>query len=173
MRSTELHGERRGWNLHFKGRVVRLGLIFLEVWIFRNVRNRFQNFIAHHVTAAAAKREDGVAHKDNAGPRLVLMAYLVNSGLLDQLSWSQRAIALIKSFNVGVIQFHDGLFCVLPPPAWEQLSPSMGCTQASNKLERSGLDKKFCDFIFRQPELQVSTADPQSCRTSRPREFQI
>jgi len=158
MRSTELHGERRGWNLHFKRRVVRCGLIFLKVRIFRNVRNQFQNFVADHFSAAAAKRKNGVAHQDYAGARLVMMAYLVDSRLLDQLSGSQRAIALIKSFKFGVVQFHDGIF--LCPSfrsktrtgAREQLGPSLGCVQGSRKLERSGFAKKFCDFIFRQPQ---------------------
>jgi len=117
MRSTELHGERRGWNLHIIGRVVRFRRNFLEVWIFRNVRDQFQNFVADHFSAAAAKRKNGVAHQDHAGARLVLMAYLVNSRLLNQLSGSQRAIALIKSFNVGVVQFHDVFFlCPSFPP---------------------------------------------------------
>ena len=122
MRSTELHGERRGWNLHFKRRVVRCGLIFLEVWIFRNVRNKFQDFIAHHVSATPAKREDGIPHQDHAGARFILMAYLVNPGLLDQLSRSQRAIALIigfkSCFGLSVLQFHSGVVSVpsIQPP---------------------------------------------------------
>ena len=110
MRSTELHGERRGLNLHLEAWVVRFRRFFLEVWILRNVRDQFQNFVAHHFSAAAAKRENGVAHQDHAGARLVLMAYLVNPRLLDQLSGSQRAIALIKSFNVSLVQFHDAFF---------------------------------------------------------------
>jgi len=107
MRSTELHGERRGLNLHLVGRVVHFGWNFLEVWIFRNVRDQLQNFVAHHFSAAPAKRENGVPHQDHAGARLVLVADFVNSGVLDQLSRSQRAIALIEYFNVGVIQFHS------------------------------------------------------------------
>jgi hypothetical protein len=37
----------------------------------------------------------------------------------------------------------------------------MGCVQGSGKLERSGFDKKFCDFIFRQPKLPQQTAERQ------------
>ena len=170
MRSTELHGERRGWNLHFKRRVVRCGLIFLEVWIFRNMRDQFQNFVADHFSAAPAKRKNGVAHQDHAGARLVMMANFVDSRLLDQLSGSQRAIALIKSFKVGVVQFHDGfILCPSFPPkggAREQLGPTMGCVQGSGKLERSGFDKKFCDFIFRQPQAAGNAAALQGCQCS-------
>ena len=171
MRSTELHGERRGWNLHFKRRVVRCGLIFLEVWIFRNVRDQFQNFVADHFSAAPAKRKNGVAHQDHAGARLVMMANFIDSRLLDQLSGSQRAIALIKSFKVGVVQFHDGfILCPSFPPerAREQLGPSMGCVQGSRKLERSGFDKKFCDLIFRQP--QAADGHKSSAKLPAPRD---
>jgi hypothetical protein len=83
MRSTELHGERRGWNLHLAGRVVCFRRIFLEVWIFRNVWDAFQNSVTNHFTAAAAKREDGVPHQDHAGARLVLVTYFVDARLLD------------------------------------------------------------------------------------------
>lgn len=130
MRSTELHGERRGWNLHLVRRVVRFGRIFPEVWIFRNVWDQFQNFVTDHFSAAAAKREDGVAHQDHAGARLVLMAYFVDPRLLNQFSRSQRAIALIKCFDVGVLQFHSrACFCPSFRPgsaggAREQLGPS-------------------------------------------------
>jgi len=89
MRATQLHGERRGWNLHLAGRVVCLRQIFLEVWIFRNVWDEFQNSVTNHFTAATAKREDGVAHQDHAGTRLVLVAYFVDARLLDQFSRNQ------------------------------------------------------------------------------------
>lgn len=136
MRSTELHGERRGWNLHLVGRVVRFAWFFLKVRIFRNVRHGFQNFIAHHVSATAAKWKDGVAHQDDAGARLILMTYLVNPRLLDQVSRNQRAIALIVYFNsclsVRVLQFHIValylFFCCLPP------TPKLGCGEGSYKL---------------------------------------
>lgn len=114
MRSTELHGERRSWNLHLVGRVVRSRRIFLEVWIFRNVGNEFQNSVADHFSATPAKRKDRVAHQDHAGAWLVVMAYLVNPRLLDQLSRSQRAITLIICFYLSVIQFHDDFFFLCP-----------------------------------------------------------
>jgi hypothetical protein len=146
MRSTELHGERRGWNPHLVGRVVRLGRIFLEVWIFRNVGNEFQNFVSHQFSAAPAKRENGVPDQDHAGARLVLMADFVNSGVLDQFSRSERAIALIKCFDVGVLQFHSGASFLFPsllpgstPPLGSNSATSkMGCVQGSRKLEHSG-----------------------------------
>ena len=106
MRSTELHGERRGWNLHLVGRVVCIGRIFLEVWIFRNVWDELQNFVTNHFAAATAKREDGVPHQDHAGARLVLVAYFVNPRLLDQFSGSQGAIGLVKYFDVCILQSH-------------------------------------------------------------------
>ena len=135
MRSTELHGERRGWNLHLVGRVVRFRRIFLEVWIFRNVGNEFQNSVADHFSAAPAKRENGVAHQDHAGARLVVMAYLINPRLLDQLSGSQRAIALIKCFNVGVIQFHDGFFFPCPSFRPEGALARNGSNSANQKWD--------------------------------------
>jgi hypothetical protein len=112
MRSTELHGERRSWNHHLVRRVVRSGRIFLEVWIFRNVRDRFQNFVTDHFTAAAAKRKDGVAHQDHAGARLILMADFVDTRLLDQLPRSQSAIGLVKSCSVS--WYHVSLVVFLP-----------------------------------------------------------
>src|SRR5258708_38828224 len=114
MRSTELHGERRSWNHHLVRWVVRSGRIFLEVWIFRNVRDRFQNFVTDHFTAAAAKGKDGVAHQDHAGTWLVLMAYFVDTRLFHQLSGSQKAIGLVKGSTVS--QFHASLVVILPGP---------------------------------------------------------
>lgn len=114
MRSTELHGERRGWNLHLVARVVRSGCIFLKVWIFRNVWDQFQNFVTDHFSAAAAIGKDGVAHQDHTGARLILMAYLVDPRLLDQISRSERAIALIIRFDVGVLQFHSVALFLFP-----------------------------------------------------------
>lgn len=154
MRSTELHGERRGWNLHLVGRVVYFWWIFLEVRIFRNVRDQFQNLVTHKISAAAAIREDGVLHQDHAGARLVLMAYFIDPRLLDQLSRSQSAIALIICCEVRVLQFHsDACFCFLPlrstPSAQEQLGQStMGCVQGSHKLERSGFREKLLLVSF-------------------------
>lgn len=108
MCSTELHGERRSWNRHLVRWVVRFGWIFLEVWIFRDVWNQFQDFVADHFSAAAAKRKDAVAHQKYAGARLVLVTDFVDPRMLNQLSRSQSAIALIKCFDVGVLQFHTG-----------------------------------------------------------------
>ena len=144
MRSTELHGERRSWNHHLVRRVVRFRRNFLEVWIFRDVWDDFQDLVTHSLAAAPAVRKNGVAHQDHAGTWLVLMAYFVYSGLLNQLSRSQSAIALIIGFDVGVLQFHiDAYFYLLPSapgaPRREQLGQSkMGCVQGSYKLERSG-----------------------------------
>lgn len=157
MRSTELHGERRGWNLHLVGRVVRSTWIFLEVWIFRDVWDQFQNFVTDHVSAAPAIREDSIPHQDHAGARLVLMAYLIDSRLLDQFSRSQRAIALIKYFDVGVLQFHR-LFLFLPS------APTKPARAGSNSSIRKWdafsvatswsavlRQEVFAVFLFRQP----------------------
>lgn len=143
MRSTELHGERRSWNHHLVRWVVRSGRIFLKVRIFRNVRDQFQNFVPDHFTAAAAIGKNGIAHQDHAGARLILMAYLVDPRLLDQLSWSQRAIALIICFDVGVLQFHIVALYLFPSfsPKKRDGAPGatgqskMGCVQGSHKLE--------------------------------------
>jgi hypothetical protein len=125
MRSTELRGERGGWNLHLMSWVVYQRRFFLEVWIFRNVRHEFENFVAHHVSAAAAIRKNGVAHQDHAGARLVLVAYLIDSRLLNQFSRSQCAIGLVKGCDVSVVLFHGACLCsFLQPPgarAGEQL----------------------------------------------------
>lgn len=155
MRSTELHGERRSWNHHLVRWVVRFRRIFLEVWIFRNVWDEFQNFVTDHFTAAPAKREDSVPHQKHAGARLILMAYLVNPRLLDQLSRSQRAIALVKCFDLGVLQFHScACICFLPSSsearrAREQLSQSkMGCVQGRRKLVLLVMREKVLLFSF-------------------------
>ena len=112
MRSTELHGERRGWNLHLVDGVVRFRRIFLEVWIFRNMRDQFQNFVTHHVSATAAKGKNAVAHQNHAGARLILMADFVDTRLLNQLSRSQRAIGLVKGCSVS--WYHASLVVFLP-----------------------------------------------------------
>jgi len=59
--------------------------------------------------------------------------------------------------------------------AREQLSPSMGCVQGSRKLERSGFDNKFCDFIFRQPQAagEHSSSTELPGQRDEAREFQI
>jgi len=157
MRSTELHGERRGWNHHLVRWVVRSARIFLEVWIFRNVGNEFQNFITDHFSAAPAKREDSVPHQDHAGARFVLMAYFIDSRLLDQFSRSQGAIALIKYFDVGVLQFHSvACFCSFLPSQARRA----GSNSASRKWDAFrvapswsalGERRSFAIFFFRQP----------------------
>jgi hypothetical protein len=75
--------------------VVRTGHVFLEVWIFRDVWDGFQNFVAHHLAASTAIRKNGISHQDHAGARLVLMANLIDARLLDELSRSQSAIGLV------------------------------------------------------------------------------
>ena len=107
MRSTELHGERRGWNLHLVRRVVRFRRIFLEVWILRDMRDEFQDLVAHFLAAAAAIRENAMTHQDHAGARLVLVADFVYPGLFYQLSWSQQAVGLVKGCSVS--RFHASL----------------------------------------------------------------
>ncbi|HLK52707.1 MAG TPA: hypothetical protein VKU42_04580 [Candidatus Angelobacter sp.] len=114
MRSIELHGERRSWNPHLVGRVVRLFYVFyvfLEVWIFRDVRHQFQNFVAHLLTASAAIRKDSVAGEEHGGARLIVMADFVYPGVLDQLSWNQQAICLVKNCIVNILQFHASRWC--------------------------------------------------------------
>ena len=159
MRSTELHGERRSWNHHLVRWVVRWGRIFLKVWVFRNVGNQFQNFVTDHFSAAAAKRKDGVAHQKYAGARLIVMAYLVNSRLLNQLSRSQSAIALVKCFDVGVLQFHIVLLVSVPSFPPKRAAP--GSNSANRKWDAfrvaaswSTPDERrsFAVFFFRQPQ---------------------
>jgi hypothetical protein len=79
MRSIELHGERRGLNPHLVTRVVRNRQVFLEVWIFRDVRHKFLNLIAHMLAALAAIRKNGIARKDHCGAGLVIMADLIDA----------------------------------------------------------------------------------------------
>jgi hypothetical protein len=92
MRSIELHGERRGWNPHFVTRVVRNGQVFLEVWIFRDVRHQFLNFITHALSALPAIGENGVARKNHGSARLVMVANLIDARVFHQFSGSQRAV---------------------------------------------------------------------------------
>jgi hypothetical protein len=132
MRSTELHGERRGWNLHLVGRVVCFGRIFLEVWIFRNVWDEFQNSVTNHFTAATAKREDGVTHQEHAGTRLVLVAYFVDPRFLDQFSRNQGAIGLVKCFDVCVLQSHI-------PVSVPSFSPREHAALESNSSIKNGM----------------------------------
>lgn len=171
MRSTELHGERRSWNHHLVGRVVCFRRIFLEVRIFRNVGNEFQNFVADHVSAAAAKREDGVPHQKHAGTRLVLMAYLVDPRSLDEFSRSQSAIALVICFDVGVLQFHIVLLVSVPSFPPKRAAP--GSNSANRKWDAfrvaaswSAPDERrsFAVYFFRQPRaegLQQASAQLQ------------
>ena len=114
MRSTELHGERRSWNHHLVRRVVRSRQIFLEVWIFRDMRDEFQDLVTHSLAAAAAIRKNGVAHQDHVGARLVLVADFIYPGLLHQLSRSQKAVGLVKGCSVS--RFHASLVVFLPGP---------------------------------------------------------
>ena len=159
MRSTELHGERRSWNHHLVRWVVRFGRIFLKVWIFRNVGNQFQNFVTDHFSAAAAKREDGVAHQEHAGARLILVAYFVNSRLLDEFSRSQSAIVLIKCFDVGVLQFH--IVLLVSVPSFPPKRAALGSNSANRKWDAFRVAtswsvpderRSFAFFFFRQPE---------------------
>lgn len=133
MRSTELHGERRSLNRHLMRWVVRIGRIFLEVWIFRNVGNQLQNFVTDHFSAAAAKRKDGVAHQKHAGARLVLMAYLVDPRSLDEFSRSQSAIALVICFDVGVLQFH--IVLLVSVPSFPPKRAALGSNSANRKWD--------------------------------------
>ena len=114
MRSTELHGERRSRNHLLVQRVVRFRRIFLEVWIFRDMRDNFQDLVTHSLATAAAIRKDGVAHQDHAGARLVLVADFVYPGLLHQLSRSQYAVGLVKDCSVSWC--HASLVMFLPGP---------------------------------------------------------
>src|SRR5215467_8685030 len=109
MRSTKLHGERKSWNHHLVRWVVRFRWIFLEVWIFRDVGDEFQDFVTHSLAAAAAIRKNGVTHQDHGGARLVLVADFVYPGMLHQLSRSQYAVGLVKLCSVSRI--HLLLLC--------------------------------------------------------------
>jgi len=179
MRSTELHGERRGWNLNLEGRVVRFGWIFLEVWIFRNVRDEFQNFVTDHFSAAPAKREDGIPHQKHAGARFVLMAYLINSRVLNQLSRNQRAIALIICCDVGVLQFHK-CACICSfrsaPQARRAAAtrPSeMGCVQGSHKLVLRVMREEVLLFSFQATLRRISVAGKCDKGFHRPRDERL
>jgi hypothetical protein len=96
MRPCELHGERTGRNPHRVSRVVRFIYLFLEVRILRDMRDQFQNFVAYLLTALPAIRKDSVARQDHGGARLIVMADLINPRVLDQLTWSQQAVRLVK-----------------------------------------------------------------------------
>ena len=96
MRSSELHGERRGWNPHLVTRVVRNGQVFLEVWIFRDVRHKLLNFITHALSTLPAKGEDGVARKNHCSARLVMVANLIDARVFHQFSRSERAVTLVE-----------------------------------------------------------------------------
>ena len=172
MRSTELHGERRGWNPHLVGRVVRFGGLFPEVWVLGNVRGQFENFVTDHFSAAAAKREDGVSHQDHAGARLVLMAYLVDPRLLDKFSRSQRAIALIECFNICVLQFHSGAcFCSFFPPRRAGALRSYSANQwdafrVGTSWSTQGEARSFANFFSGNPQSNAansSSASVASC----------
>lgn len=60
------------------------------------MRHQLQGPVAHQFTALPAKREDRVAHQDHAGALLVMMADLVNPGMMHRLSGNQHAIGLVK-----------------------------------------------------------------------------
>jgi hypothetical protein len=75
--------------------VVRAGHVFLEVWIFRNVWDGFQNFVTHHLAASTAIRKNSISHQDHAGAWFILMANLIDARLLDEFSRGQRAIGLV------------------------------------------------------------------------------
>src|SRR5215831_3602891 len=130
MRSTKLHGERKSWNHHLVRWVVRFRWIFLEVWIFRDVGDEFQDFVTHSLAAAAAIRENGVAHQDHGGARLILVADFVYPGLLHQLSRSQCAVGLVKSCSASRI--HLLLLC-----SFLGLGPAR--VQERSRLFRSGM----------------------------------
>src|SRR6476646_10401497 len=133
MRSTELHGERRSWNHHLVRRVVRFRRIFLEVWIFRDVRDEFQDFVTHILPTAAAIRKNGVAHQDHAGARLVLVADFIYPGLLHQLSRSQYAVGLVKDRSISWC--HASLVVFLP--GLRRRAPCLRATQLPANVMRS------------------------------------
>jgi hypothetical protein len=112
MRPVELHGERTGRNPHRVRRVVRFVDLFLKVWILRDMRHQFQNFVAYLLAALPAIRKNSVARQDHGGARLVVMAYLINPGVLDQLTWRQQAIRLVKDCDVCIFKSHATFVCV-------------------------------------------------------------
>jgi hypothetical protein len=159
MRSTELHGERRSWNHHLVRWVVRFRRIFLEVRVFRDVRDEFHDLVAHHLATAAAVRENGITHQDHAGAWLVLVANLVDSRMLHQLSRSQKTIGLVKGCSVS--RFHASLCCV---PSWglgrraglRASRPSqMGCVLSRPKLVRSRHRARRLLFYFQATRIEL------------------
>jgi hypothetical protein len=62
--------------------------------------------------------------------------------MLDQFSWSQRAIALIKYFDVGVLQFHSvACFCSSLQPH-KRAAP--GSNSASRKWDAFRVATSWC-----------------------------
>ena len=110
MRPVELHGERRSRNPHLVRWVVRFLNLFLEVWIFRDMRHQFQNFVAYLLTASAAVRKDSVTGEEHGGTRFVVMAYLINPRVLDQFTRRQQAVRLVKYCDVCFLKSHATLF---------------------------------------------------------------
>lgn len=60
------------------------------------MRHQFQNFVAHLFTAEPAEWENSVARQYDRGAGLIVMADLINPGVLDQFTWRNGAIILVK-----------------------------------------------------------------------------
>ena len=88
------------------GRVVWRPRVLLEVRVLRDVRSQFQGPIPDELAALPAIRKDGVPRQDRAGAFLVVVADLVNPGVLDRLSRGQQAIGLVKTRVVFIVEFH-------------------------------------------------------------------
>jgi hypothetical protein len=89
--------------------------------------------------------------------------------LLDQLSGSQRAIALIKSFKVDIVQFHDGfILCPsFPPKAHGSNSPHpWDAFRVPVSWSVLVLSKSFAILFSGNPKLPAETGAMQGQRSS-------
>jgi hypothetical protein len=65
------------------------------------VGHRLQQLVSDTLTAVPAEGKNGIAHQDDRGPGIILMADFIDSGVLDQLSGIQGTVSLVK-LNVFV-----------------------------------------------------------------------
>src|SRR5262249_21947901 len=122
MRPAQLHGERRCWNRHLVTQVV-WRKIFLKIRVLRNMRYLFQKPVPYQIAASAAVREDGIANQDDRGAVLVVVADLINSRILHQLSGSQQTAFLIDQCVIFLFPFHCFVSIPFPGPGrWRAVS---------------------------------------------------
>src|SRR5260221_9576648 len=141
---VELQRERSGWNAHCVGRVVRWRRVFAEVVIFRDVGHGLHQLVADAFTASAAIGKDGVAHQDDRGSGLVMVADFIDAGALDQLSGTQGAVRLVKGLNVSLGHFMQAPLRRRPPSLSRQTcrgrSRGVGSAWEENGLRANGFE---------------------------------